>query len=154
MKASWGCGVSVFDSSGEPAALPGDTGSDVPGSSGTEFEVGRTSSCDEGADIKKIPRMNLGSNMFQCCYCIRRDLGRFTSMLFFTSSRAALVDAGTGEVSTEEETWRCRRVRRAIITCRLVVLARVTSTPIDFGSEKRSRALREQVFDGRVYQFN
>ena len=39
-KASWGCCVSVFDSSGEPAGHPDVNESCTPGCSGTEFEVG------------------------------------------------------------------------------------------------------------------
>ena len=56
-KASWGYCVSVFDSSGKPAALPVIGGSGVPGGFKTEFGVGRTTSCDDGANIPKIPSM-------------------------------------------------------------------------------------------------
>ena len=44
-KASWGYCVSVFASSGEPAALPRNSDSCAPGGSGIDFEVGRTTSC-------------------------------------------------------------------------------------------------------------
>ena len=47
-KASWGCYVLVFGSSGEPAVHPDISDSFAPGCSGTEFEVGRTASCEEG----------------------------------------------------------------------------------------------------------
>ena len=47
-KASWGCCVLVFDSSGEPAVHPEFNDSCAPGCSGTEFEVGRTTSCEDG----------------------------------------------------------------------------------------------------------
>ena len=53
-KASWGYYVLVFDSSGEPATHPGFSDSSSPGGSGTDFEVGRTSSCEEGADATMI----------------------------------------------------------------------------------------------------
>ena len=46
-KASWGCCVLLFDSSGEPAGHPDFSDSFVPGCSGTGFEVGRTS-CEDG----------------------------------------------------------------------------------------------------------
>ena len=46
-KASWGCCVLVFDSSGEPAGHPDFSDSFAPGCSGTEFEIGRTS-CEDG----------------------------------------------------------------------------------------------------------
>ena len=49
-KASLGYCVLVFDSSGEPAALPVVSDSRVACGSGTEFEVGRTTSSGEGAD--------------------------------------------------------------------------------------------------------
>ena len=45
--ASWGFCVLVYDSAREPAALPDDAFADVPGDSGSEFEVGRATSCDE-----------------------------------------------------------------------------------------------------------
>ena len=51
-RASWGYCVSVFDSS---AGLPVFGGSGVPGGSRTEFEFGRTTSCDEGAIIPITP---------------------------------------------------------------------------------------------------
>ena len=49
-KASWGYCVSVFDSSGEPTTHPRTSDSCTLGGSVTELEVGRTTSCEEGAD--------------------------------------------------------------------------------------------------------
>ena len=49
-KASWGYCVLVFDSSGESAAHPRKNDSCAQGGSGTEFEVGHTISCEDGAD--------------------------------------------------------------------------------------------------------
>ena len=50
-KASWGSCISVFDS-----AQPGFSDSCAPGGSRTEFEVGLTTSCEEGADATiKVP---------------------------------------------------------------------------------------------------
>ena len=46
-KASWGYSVLKLNSSGEPAVHPEISGSCVPWFSGTEFEVGRTLSCEE-----------------------------------------------------------------------------------------------------------
>ena len=46
--ASWVYCVLVFDSSGKPAARPGEVPSGVPGGPGTEFEVGRAT-CEEEA---------------------------------------------------------------------------------------------------------
>ena len=62
-KASWGYCVLVFDSSGEPAAHPGFIDSCAPGGSGTEFEVGRTTSCKEGADCTMNAPMDHESSM-------------------------------------------------------------------------------------------
>ena len=49
-KASRGYSVLVFDSSGEPAAHPRSSDFCAPGGSRTEFKLGRTTSCEEGAD--------------------------------------------------------------------------------------------------------
>ena len=48
-KASWRCCVSVFHSSGEPAVHPEIGDSCAPDCSGTELEVGCTTSYEEGA---------------------------------------------------------------------------------------------------------
>ena len=62
-KASWGYCVLVFDSDGEPAAHPRISDSCAPGGCGTEFEVGRTTSCEEGADGTVNSPMDHESNM-------------------------------------------------------------------------------------------
>ena len=62
-KASLGYCVVVFDSSGESAAHPRISDSCVPGSSGTEFEVGSTTSCEEGADATTTTPMHHESSM-------------------------------------------------------------------------------------------
>ena len=53
-KASWGCCVSVFDSSGKLAVHPDISDSCAPGCSGTEFEVGCSTSCEDcvGSTVK------------------------------------------------------------------------------------------------------
>ena len=94
-KASWGYCVSVFVSSGEPAALPriGDSG--VLDGSGNESEIGCTISCEECANITmKLPR-DLVSSIGQNRICISQDLGRVTSLLYLGPPEAALVDPGT-----------------------------------------------------------
>ena len=55
--ASWGYCVLVFDSSGEPATHTGDASAVVPDFSGSEFEVGRVSSCDASATRDKRASM-------------------------------------------------------------------------------------------------
>ena len=54
-KASRGCCVLAFDSSGEPAGQPGFSGSCARVFSGTEFEVGRTSGEDGLVAIVMLP---------------------------------------------------------------------------------------------------
>ena len=59
-KASWGCRVLVFDSSGEPPGHPDVSDAFAPGCSGTDFEVGhvmqgrswRHSTCSHGLRVK------------------------------------------------------------------------------------------------------
>ena len=78
----------VFDSSGEPAAHPGSSACCAPGGSGTEFEVGRTTSCEEGADATVIAPMGYESSMSKVNFSIRRDLSRSLSLLFPRSTRS------------------------------------------------------------------
>ena len=87
MKASWGHCVLVFDSCGEPAVHPEISDSCAPVGSRTDLEVGRTTSCEEGADATVNARMDHESSMEKLYICIRRDLSRFASLLFFRSSR-------------------------------------------------------------------
>ena len=87
-KTSWGYCVLVFDLSGEPAADPGLSDSCGPGGSGTEFDVGRTTSSEEGADATMNAPMDHESSMGNFYFGIRRDLSRFSSLLFFRSSRS------------------------------------------------------------------
>ena len=67
-KASWGCCVLVFDSSGEPAGQPGFSDSCAWVCSGTEFEVGRTSGEDGLGAIVHAP-MDCESSMY-CSTCL------------------------------------------------------------------------------------
>ena len=62
-KAIWGSCVLVFDSSGEPGAQPRNSDFCVLGGSGTEFEVGRTTSCEDGADSTINAPMDHESSM-------------------------------------------------------------------------------------------
>ena len=61
--ASWGYCVLVFDSSGEPATHPGDTCAIVPDFSGSEFEVGGISFCDDVATHDKRSPMGCTSSL-------------------------------------------------------------------------------------------
>ena len=62
-KASLGYYTLAFDSSSEPAAHPENSHSCAPGGSGTEFDVGRCTSCEEGADATMIGPMDHESSM-------------------------------------------------------------------------------------------
>ena len=61
--ASWCYCVFVFDFSGVPAARPGDAFTVVPGGSGSEFEVGCATSCDEVPSLVKSPPMGCASSI-------------------------------------------------------------------------------------------
>ena len=86
-KASWGCCVFVFDSSGEPAGHPEFTHSCAPGCSGTEFEVGRTS-CEDGVGATVYAPMDYESSMFCSTCCIKGRFGSVSSLFVFRSNRS------------------------------------------------------------------
>ena len=69
-KASWGCCVWVFDSSGEPVGYPEYGDSCGPVCSGTEFEVGRTS-CEDGVGATVHAPMDFESSINHSTCCIR-----------------------------------------------------------------------------------
>ena len=87
-QASWGCCVLLFNSSGEPAVHPEVSDSCAPGCSGTEFEVGRATSCEESVGATVNALLDYESSMKRFEFCIRRDLGRFSFPLCSTSSRS------------------------------------------------------------------
>ena len=62
-KASWGCCVVVFDSSGKPAVHPQVIDFCAPGCSGTEIEVGRTTSCEEAVGATVNAAVDYESSM-------------------------------------------------------------------------------------------
>ena len=75
--ASRGYCVLVFDSSGEPATHPGDASAVVvPDLSGSEFEVGRSSSCDEVATRDERSPMGCISSLYQFFYIIWQCSGQ------------------------------------------------------------------------------
>ena len=78
--ASWGYCVLVFDSSGEPATHPGDTSAVVPDFSGSEFEVGRISSCDNVASRDKRSPMGCTSSFYQFFHIILAMFGTIDSV--------------------------------------------------------------------------
>ena len=152
-RASWGCFILVFDSSGEPAGHPEFSDSCALGCSGTEFEVGRTS-CEDCLDATVHAPMEYESSMFCSTCCFRGDLGESHLCSFSGPIEVPTVEFGEGDISTEAETRRQTRSRSASISRRLVPLARSASASIDFSSRDHSRALLEQAFDDGWYLSN
>ena len=152
-KASWGCCVLVFDSSGEPAGHPGFSDPFARGCSGTEFEVGRTS-CEDGLGATVHAPMDYESSMYCSTCCIRGDLGQSHLCSFLGPIEVPTVEFGEGGISTESQTRRQRRSRSARISRRLVPLARSASASINFSGRGHSRALLEQAFDDVWYHSN
>ena len=152
-KATWGCFVSVFDSSGEPAGHPEFSDSCAPGYSGTEFEVGRTS-CEDGVGATVHAPMGYESSMYCSTCCIRGDLGQSHLFLILGPIEVSIVEFGEGDISTEAETRRQRRSRIARISRRLVPLARSASASIDFSGRDHNWPLLEQASDDGRYHSN
>ena len=153
-KASWGCCMWAFGSSGEPAVHPELSDSLAPGCSGTEFEVGRITSCEDGVGATVHAAMDYELSMNWSTFCIRRDLGRFRLCSFSGSIEVPAVDFGEGDISTDAETRRQRRSRSARISRRLVFLARSASASLDFSGRNHSRTLMTQAFDDGIYHSN
>ena len=130
-KASWGCCVLVFDSSGEPAVHPDFSDYFAPGCSGTEFEVGRTS-CDDGLGATEHAPMDYELSMYCSTCCGRGDLGQSHLCSFSGPIQVQTVEFGEGDISTEAETRRQMSSRSSRISRRLVPLARSASASIDF----------------------
>ena len=74
-----------------------------------------------------------------------RSEGRVAALFLEVVSSSAEFREGVN--STEADTKRQRRSRSAIISRRLVTLARSASASIDFSGQDHSRALLEQAFD-------
>ena len=152
-KASWGCCVLVFDSSGEPAGHRDVIDSFARSCSWTESEVGRTS-CEDGLGATVHAPMDYESSMYFSTCCVRGDLGRSHLCLFSGPIVVPTVDFGEGDISTEAEARRQKMSRSARISRRVVPLARSASASIDFSGRDHSRALLEQAFDDGWYYSN
>ena len=152
-KASWGCFVLVFDSSGEPAGSPTFSDSCVLGCSGTEFEIARTS-CEDGVGATIHAPMDYESSMYCSTCCIRGVLGRFDLCSFWGPIEVPIFEFGEGDISTEAGTRRQRRSVTARNFRRLVSLAWSASASIDFSGRDHSRALLDQAFDDGGYHSN
>ena len=150
-KASCGCCVLVFDSSGEPAVHPElwwllCSGLFPHRVWGWAHHVMRAwcwrhSTCSHGLWVKY--------ELFS--FCIRRDLGRFHLCYVQGPREVPTVDFGEGDISTEAETRKQRRSISARISRRLVHLARSASASVDFSGRDHSRTLLKQAFDNGMY---
>ena len=94
----------MFNSSGEPAVHPKFSDSCAPGCSGTEFEVGRITSCEDRVGATVHAPMDYELSMNWSTFCIRRDLGRFHLCSFSVPIEVPAVDFGERDISTEAET--------------------------------------------------
>ena len=152
-KASWGCFVSVFDSSGELAGHPEFSDSFAPGCSGTKFEVGRTS-CEDDVGATAHAPMDYESSIIVLRVVLGEIWVSLISVPFSGPTEVPAIEFGEEDISTEAETRRQRRSRSARISCRLVPLARSASASKDFSGQNHSRALLGQAFDDGGYQSN
>ena len=93
----------------------------------------------------------------QVCSNIVLYFGKFATIHYEPSFPDAVSDgpclSEADDVSTEAEVRRSRKRRHAVITRRLVPLAREEPGPKDFGSHERSRVLLEQAFDDGIVEF-
>ena len=96
-KASWGCCVLVFDSSGEPAGHPEFSDSCARGCSGTEFEVGCTS-CEDGVGATVHAPIGYESSMYCSTCCIKGDLGQSHLWSFSGPIEVPIVEFGDGDI--------------------------------------------------------
>ena len=103
----------MFDSSGEPACHPDISDFCAPGCSGTEFEVGRITSCEDvvGATVHAPMGYESEMNCRDFGFCIRRDLGRFHLCYVSGPIDFPAVDFGEGDISTEAEMKSQKRLR-------------------------------------------
>ena len=124
----------------------------APGCSGTEFEVGRITSCEDDVGTTIHAPMDYESSMNWSTFCLRRDLGRFHLCSSSSPIEVPAVDFGEGNISTEAEISRQRRSRSARISRRLVPLARSVSASVDFSGRDHSWTLLEQAFDDGMYR--
>ena len=104
-KASWGCFVLVFDSSGEPAGHPDFSESCAPGFPGTEFEVGRTS-CEVGVGATVHAPMDYESSMYCSTSCFKGFLAQFHLCSFSGPKEVPTAEFREGDIPTEAETRR------------------------------------------------
>ena len=144
-KASWGCCILVFDSSGEPPGHPEFNDPCAPGCSGTVFEVGRITSCEDSVGATVHAPMGYDSSMIWSTFYIRRDLSRFHLFPFSGPMEVPAVEFGDWDISTETETRRQRRSRSARTSRRLVPLARGASASVDFTGRHHNRMLLEST---------
>ena len=100
-----------------------------------------------------IPTMDFVSLMCQYCKCMRQDLSRLISLLWFRSGWGRCSGArnrGRVHWSGDEE---IEKSSNAVITRPLVLLSRDALARVDYGTCERNRALLKHAFDDCMYQF-
>ena len=142
-----------FDSSGEPTVCPGDAFVFVAGGSGSEFDVGCATSCDEVPSLVQSPPMGCAS--FVTIFHIALAMfGTFVyAWCFIDVSEGATISSGCHNIPTEAERRSHFRRQRAVVTRRLVPLAGNVRVPLASASGERSRELLEKAFDIGMYIF-
>ena len=145
--ASWGFCVLVFESSGELGDRPQKTECRLPYSSGTKFDVRRSTPMRRLLALRQV----LPWRILQVCSMSVLYFGKFATIHYKLSFPSAASDgpcfSETGDVSTEAEVRHMRRRKQAVITRRLVPLSGQEPSPVDVGSHERSRVMLEQAFD-------
>ena len=93
----------------------------------------------------------------QVCCIIVLCFGKFATIHYEPSFPGAASDgpcfSEAEDVSTEAEVRCSRRRWQAVITRRLVPLAREEPGPVDFGSYERSQVMLEQAFNDGIVEF-
>ena len=151
--ASRGYCVSVFDSSGESAAHPGGAFACDPGGSGSEFAVGRATSCDEVPSLVQSPPMSCASSLtmlilFWLCS------GRWYKCDFFWALVKLSWFLLVAMISRMK--WRYETIfgrQRAVVTRRLIPLNGSAPVPFASTSHESSRELFGRAFDKSMYHF-
>ena len=150
-KASWGYWILVFDSSDGPAAQPVISDSGSPAGSRTEFEVRRTTSCEEDAGATMNAPMDHESSLGY--FFVLGEIWVIFHLCCISGPAEVPVPKFIeGEISTEAESKRREKSGSARITRCLMPLARGTSAPSDFPNRESSRTFLEQVFDNGMYR--
>ena len=144
----------MFDSFGEPAAYAGDAFACVPGGFWSEFEVARTTSCNEVPSLVQSPPMGSESSLWQIFLLFWLRSGRWFMFDFSIDvCEAASIYSGGDKISTEVETQSQSRHPLAAVTRHLTPPNGSAPVPLAVSSRERCWKLLEDAFDKSMYQF-